>query len=305
MRPLLLAVIILLIFQVGCEKEILLQPEAAQPEPSKEVALSISFVETTLLTSPIPGPQTPRSTGAIRVATRSGQRLLDFSKVQKTIQVDTNGNVFLDARYLEGNSDQRIPDELFRRIKDRIHPSDPQRKPITRYTISNNVYSGYASDGSLVRRQAFSSSRQGHRIDLADFVQVVNSLANPSAERIPFVASLAAKGAPFEVVGDRQIVVGEELPTRDGVERLRKRVDAISGIPSQMLHYNSKGELKEATQFEYRVIHGVPVRISVVNNSFGTSDPTKGKLIHTRHMMRSEISVYVRGQKKTTPEPMK
>jgi hypothetical protein len=280
------------------------QPESAGPIAPPEIALAISFTETIHVTAPNESPFGTSGEGvSSRTTGRSKGRLLDYSKVSRSIRIDTSGNLYAEGRYLEGNSDLRIPRDLYERIKGRMHPADMNRKPIVRYTIANQTYSGYAEDGSLVSQRTFSRDAGIGGGEMGEWARTFERPTVSTARVIPFAQRLTVSGVVFEPIGSRDIIY-EEKPTSSQVGRIRKRVDAVTGVPSQALEYDGNGKLKRAVKYEYKPVRGIQLKTTEISNVFQTQGANQGRLSYTRQMHRTDVTVYIRGRSNKSPEPM-
>jgi hypothetical protein len=265
----------------------MVKPEEKDGEvqPQSPELMSISYDETSITTS---SPE--QISGVSQVAAQGGRNmgvLRHFERTHRRMTIHADGSASLEVRYLEGNSDIHIPLKLYNRIKPRLHPPDPARKPITRYTIINNTYTGYAEDGSVVHVQHFPQQTAPISNDLAKMGTNVRSF-----DKAMLAEQLVKSGARFQQLNEREILV-ERVIVHSGSQVFLKQeaIDTEIGRTVRAMTYDQSGRPSLAQRFRYQVINDFSVPSLVVTHRYGEGPGGAWGVQQTTMEQRTNISV--------------
>lgn len=271
----------------ACEREFVVKPELDGPTPNQPVSgsLVISYDETSISTSPPP----PNSAGdGTTLQTGSTPRVLrHYERTRRTMTIHPDGSVSVEVRYLEGNSDIRIPMELYNRIKHRLHPPDPARKPITRFTIANNTYTGYAEDGSVVHVRSFPQQARG----MANALTKINAAA-PMPNKATMMEELAKSGAWVQQLNEREIIIERVIAdSRSQVAVKKEAVNTETWQTVRSVTYDRSGRPITAQRVQHQIVDGFPVPSLIVTYRYGEVPGRGWAVQQTTIEQRMNISV--------------
>ncbi len=283
--------IAVLVSLTACEKDPILKPEETEPSESHLVAaIVISYDQTTITTSPQGTSPTESSAGEMSLSA-TGTRtevLRHFERTRRKMRIHDNGRASLEVEYLEGNSDINIPMELYQRIKHRLHPPDPARKPITRFTIINDRYTGYAADGSVVFSKQFPQLPVNPSAGLLKAAAMDPGIKNATAIK----EQLERSGAQIRAMNNKEVVVERTITNPASPIGLKKEVVNLeSGQIVHSVSYDRSGRPMLAERIKHEVVNDLPIPSVVVTHRYGESPSGTWVVRETTIEQRTKISV--------------
>ena len=226
---------------------------------AKEAAFFISMDEESYVLALHPPAETKN-------VTDGNMFLKDYQYCTEEFSIDKNGDITNSVKYLEGNSDIRMPSAIWDETKD-IRPSViPNGYTITKMMMANGIVEFLGPNG-VVYTQEYDPEEfrvDPNTIDSL-FITPEDTTAKMAAERLK---QLVDEGINYTLL-DSFLVRIDAVPDDEYYSKISSVVNLKTGLTMKRAVYDKNGNFDSFSYSYYQYINDFPVEVETISYEFG------------------------------------
>lgn len=217
--------------------------------------------------------------------------LLDYEVTSQKMVIDDNGYVSLDKKYIEGNPDQQLPNDLYAIYKNQLPFQGSEVETVIRTVLTGNQMSYYDKSGKEVLKETVNP--EDYRIDpnlLKQWKEQSGVVVN-KVDRVSKVHKIwKEQGANFKQIDDRHFYV--EVKIQKTGELTKQVIDAYYNLPVYVQNIDKVGAVTSEEQISYEEVDNFPLvkGRSVIHYN---GDVGKNEVTSKTQMVRSNIKLTI------------
>jgi len=237
---------------------------------SPDVALQVSYNQKTMTFSRY-WPD-----GVIARKAKSGaggnERMLDYENVHEVVAYDQDGYMHMSRKYVEGNADLTMPEDLYEDVKDEMPAHASDYDPVVRSELGDGTLTYYTQSGKVAYQM--NVDKEKLRIDPATLDSLKQAAGDTSgtdnkvAERL---GRLQKQGISFKKLNSRDILLDSQARPDDeeDVAAYKEVIDLAINRPIRSAVVRKDGKLESLSLMHYKKVSGYPVMASSETLHYG------------------------------------
>ena len=201
--------------------------------------------------------------------------MVGYENTHEIVAFDEQGYVYTKSKYLEGNADVHMPQDLYDEVKDNMPAPASDYNPIAGYEVGNGTLTYYAESGEIISQHDMDMERTRLAPDLLQ--ELIESRSETSVDKKIEKNKEALKklGLNFREVSNTHILLSQQVEA-DGasssIAEYQELIDLRIGRPVRTAIKNAEGLYESFTQLSYKVVDGFPVVENTEEVKFGMHD---------------------------------
>lgn len=199
--------------------------------------------------------------------------LVDYKNVQEVIAFDEDGYMHRSTKYLEGNADLSMPEDLYRQVRDEMPAPPSDYDPIVRTEMTKNSITYYTKSGEIANRAGVNPEKLWVDPAILDSLRKTSQEETDAQSRVARnMARLKVQGLDFKKLGSRHVLMKiEAVPGLDeeNTGEYQQIIDLGINRVIRSSIVNKDGNYRRIAFMNYKTVNGYPVMASSETLHFG------------------------------------